>query len=117
MTGTMGEEEKQQICAQAFQKHLEARKTLACLRSKAREMVESMNLVMRAFVKEGGTGRVVDNELLVYVNARGHSLPVAWPSKEELCRLFSEQETVQKEIRALETELRDMGYGDYIKQP
>ena len=113
----MGEEEKQQICAQVFQQHQEAKKTLACLRVKAREMAESIRLVMRAFAKDGCAGRVVENELLVFVNAVGHSTKVIWPSKEDLCQLFSEQETVQNEIRTLESELREMGYGDYIKQP
>ena len=75
-----------------------------------------MRLVMRAFVGDGCAGRVVENELLVFVNAVGHSTKVIWPSKEDLCQLFSEQETVQKDIRVLEAELRDMGYGNYIKR-
>ena len=111
----MSEEEQQQICAQTLHKHREAKKTLACLRAKAREMVESMRLVMRALAKDGCAGRVVENELLVFVNAVNHSTHVIWPSKEDLCQLFSEQETVRKDIRVLEAELRDMGYSDYIK--
>ena len=70
---------------------------------------------MRAFAKDGCAGRVVENELLVYVDDLGHSMPVIWPSKEDLCQLFSEQETAQNDIRVLEAELRDMGYSDYIK--
>ena len=117
----MGEEEKQAIFADVIKRHRDAYNTLGCLRSKAKRMAEDMRIVADILSEESDYLFVGTKDAFIEVDIEDDSFEVKrrrikWPPSADLESVFSQIAKTTADVKSLEDQMRDQGYGDYIPQ-
>ncbi|MCY4613130.1 MAG: hypothetical protein OXB94_05875 [Nitrospira sp.] len=114
----MSEDEQDQICGQIIREYGEAKRRLACVEEKERQLVETVQNVLGTLKEDqkrdiGKTSYVQcrDGKLEV----QGH--PIDWPTQDALCTILNKKQHAKEEIRRLSAALRNLGhpYTDYIR--
>ena len=113
----MGKDERKQMLGAMLHEHREAKQHLACLNSKARRMSEAVTNVMR-LLKGETTGSLSRGNTFAIVRSKGDLIheDSTWPSAEEIMEVVGDRKKTQEEIAVLESQIREMGFGDYVKE-
>lgn len=116
----MSEDEKDMICGQVIRQHSEAKKTLACLKEKEAKLGDMLKRLSAALLgaRSGGPhvfAVVSGNQITLQGDHERYYDDIAWPTKEELIGLLTEEKRVTKQITDLEQRLKELGYGDYAR--
>lgn len=99
----MGENERRLLLGTLFESHQKANQFLACLRAQANRMQQAMQERAQA-IRGVMSGQDAPEKL---------SPP---PADEVVEKVLQQIAEVREQIVSTETELRDMGYGDYLNR-
>lgn len=114
----MSDDEKMQNAGRTFESHKAARQDLAHLRCKARRLLDSIENV-RLLLGEKRKGRYEDGQIVVNTTPDNNLLvtKVEWPTDAEIGAVINGLNAGKSEVADLESQLREMGFQDYLKNP
>ncbi len=111
----MTESEQNQKLGEAVAERRSLKCLLGCIARKADTMEQSVLIGMR-LIRGETSGKVnEDGELFVSDKPKPYDLGgriCEWPTREDIAQLAAEREEAQQRIKKVESQLREMGYGD-----